>query len=298
MKHEIKEFRAHGKLMLFGEYVVMRNVPALAFPIKLGQTLTVHPSDTYFVQSFEIDECWFSMEFSRNLEIKSTNNLDVAEKLISIFEDLKSFNEKLFELPIKLVIQSNFNRKWGFGSSATLISLLAQWSGMNPFDLNEKHFEGSGYDIACATASSPIIYTKSNRIVQDVSLPKSITDKLLFIYLGKKQNSRNEVNKFNSKVLLDEDVIFFTDLILGVPNITDIVDFEQVINSHEEEMSKLLERPTLKEIEFFDYEYSIKSMGAWGGDFFMATCRNLDEARMYFIEKGKEVCFTWEMLAL
>ena len=34
-------FEAKGKLMLFGEYVVMRGVPSLAFPIKMGQTLEI-----------------------------------------------------------------------------------------------------------------------------------------------------------------------------------------------------------------------------------------------------------------
>ena len=75
-----------------------------------------------------------------------------------------------------------------------------------------------------------------------------------------------------------------------------IAQFEDVVDKHEALLSVILERSTLKALEFGDYSYSVKSLGAWGGDFFMATCRNSVEARMYFIEKGYEVVFTYDML--
>ena len=51
-----------------------------------------------------------------------------------------------------------FPRAWGLGTSSTLISLIAQWAKCDPFELLFEAFGGSGYDIACATANSPISY--------------------------------------------------------------------------------------------------------------------------------------------
>lgn len=294
----IKEnlFKANGKLMLFGEYVVMRGVPALAFPIKMGQTLHIEPSDSYRWESYETDQLWFSLTFDAALNILDTNHIQVAEKLLALLQDIRQQKPELFETPLRFEVRSNFNRNWGFGSSATLISLLAQWSGVDAYRLNDKHFGGSGYDIACAKANSPILYYKDTRQVETVLLPKAITDKLLFVYLGKKQNSQKEVTKFSDLNIEQEVLNELNNLILSASQAQEIDTFEESIDSHEMILSGILKRPTLKSLEFSDYDFSIKSMGAWGGDFFMATCRNIDEARMYFIEKGKEVVFTWGML--
>jgi len=289
-------FKASGKLMLFGEYVVMRGVPALAFPIKLGQQMTVQPAANFRWCSFEADVLWFELDFNSELEILQTNNNAVACQLMSILKDILNEKPDLFLEPLLFEVRSNFNRNWGFGSSATLISLLAQWSGMNAFVLNERHFGGSGYDIACATASSPVLYFRDSRQIQTIHLPNAITEKLLFVYYGKKQISKNEVVKFGSIDVNKDQIAALTELLHAATTARSIESFEDIIEEHEIQISKILNRPTLKSLEFDDYPYSIKSLGAWGGDFFMATCRNIDEARMYFIEREKEVAFTWPML--
>lgn len=289
-------FEAKGKLMLFGEYVVMRGVPALAFPIKMGQTLEISESEHFIWESYEVDKLWFFLKFNAALQIEETNNLAVAEKLMAILGDLKSHNPQLFSKPLHFVMRANFNRNWGFGSSATMISLLAQWSGLDAYSLNDNHFGGSGYDIACATARNPILYSKHTREVKSIEIPRTITNQLLFVYLGKKQNSQQEVTKFSDLIIHEGKLDEIKKLILDAAQTADIEYFEELIDAHEAHLSEILQRPTLKSLEFADYDYSIKSLGAWGGDFFMATCRNIDEARMYFIEKGKEVAFTWDML--
>lgn len=296
MRSDKTFFQANGKLMLFGEYVVLRGVPALAFPIKMGQTLEVQRSGEYIWESFEAENLWFWLKFNSELEIIETNFPDIASRLILILRDIKAAKPELFESPLAFKVKANFNRNWGFGSSATLMSLLAQWSGMNPYDLNDKYFGGSGYDIACATASTPILYYKQPLHVKPVMLPESITNRLLFVYLGKKQNSQREVIKFSELTIPQFKLDALAEIVLSASKAEDIESFENSIEEHERVMSELLNRPALKELDFPDYPYSIKSLGAWGGDFFMATCRNIDESRMYFIEKGKEVVFTWRML--
>ena len=42
----------------------------------------------------------------------------------------------------------------------TLISNLAQWSQTNPYTYSQIALVASGYDIACATSKSPLIYRK------------------------------------------------------------------------------------------------------------------------------------------
>ena len=296
MAFESQHFSAHGKLMLFGEYVVMRGVPALAFPTTLGQTLDVEPAESFSWTSYETGQLWFSMRFDVNLNILETNNDSVAQKLMQILADVKAQKPELFENPLSFETQANFNRAWGFGSSATLISLIAQWSGTDAYTLNDVHFGGSGYDIACATASSPISYNRETKEVRNFKLSKAITDKLLFVYSGKKQNSQQEVTRFGETEIREEVLLKLKNIIEQITETDSIEQFEAYIEQHETILSDILHRPTLKSTDFPDYPFSIKSLGAWGGDFFMATCRNLDDAKIYFIDADRDTIFTFNEL--
>src|SRR5690606_10145128 len=102
----------------------------------------------------------------------------------------------LFQEKLDFKIHSNFPREWGLGSSSSLISILSQWSNVNPYQLLEESFGGSGFDIACATANKPILYEIRDRKVQEIELNEAVTSNLLFVYSGKKQSSKNEINKF------------------------------------------------------------------------------------------------------
>jgi hypothetical protein len=56
-----------------------------------------------------------------------------------------------------------------------------------------------------------------------------------------------------------------------------------LIEQHERAISSLIQQPPLKEELFSDYEGAIKSLGAWGGDFFLATGNT--ESMDYFKSK-------------
>jgi mitochondrial fission protein ELM1 len=69
------------------------------------------------------------------------------------------------------------------------------------------------------------------------------------------------------------------------------------MDEHEALMSRLLQRPSLKEERYKDYWGSLKSLGAWGGDFFMATSeRTPEETRAYFQAKGHSVILSFQDL--
>ena len=53
----------------------------------------------------------------------------------------------------------------------------------------------------------------------------------------------------------------------------------------------------VKEVYFYDFEGSIKSLGAWGGDFVLAAT-SLDKiaAKKYFNKKGFDVFLEYQQL--
>lgn len=298
MKSDFDWYHANGKLMLFGEYVVMRGVPAMAFPTKMGQSLHVSKSNSFLWESFELNNLWFYLKFNAECDVLDTNIPSVADKLMLLFKDIKFTRPDLFEDPLHFEIHSNFNRNWGFGSSATLVSLLSQWSEMNPYTLNDRHFGGSGYDIACATARGPILYDQASRKVENFELAHAISDQLLFIYSGNKQNSQREVTAFKGLYVSNDQLSSLNNLVLNSTQAVSIEQFESIIDTHESVLSDILNRPPLKQLEFADYPHSIKSLGAWGGDFFMATFKDLNTAKSYFKEKQKSIFFSYKDLIL
>ena len=61
----------------------------------------------------------------------------------------------------------------------------------------------------------------------------------------------------------------------------------------ESETSRLLNRPTIKQELFHDFKGSIKSLGAWGGDYILATGDNTEN---YFKQKGFHKIYTYQEL--
>ena len=62
-------FRSNGKLLITGEYAVLKNAKALAVPCKLGQSLTYLPSEIAVLnwESFDSKKnTWFEAEFNVN----------------------------------------------------------------------------------------------------------------------------------------------------------------------------------------------------------------------------------------
>jgi mevalonate kinase len=295
---ETLSFSANGKLLLFGEYVVMRGVPALAFPTRFGQSLSIQSSPSWSWKSFQNDDEWFSLQFDNQLNILHTSNVDLAQKLLTILKDVFSEKPELLHQPLQFEAHIDFDRNWGFGTSATLISLLAQWSGVDPFRLNEKHFGGSSYDIATATAKTPILYHKPSRLVREVELCQDVTKHLLFVYSGSKQNSISEVVRFSDIQIPQYILDTLRDIVENVVSCTAIETFEHYLQQHEDVLSRILSLKTIKSQLFDDYPFAIKSLGAWGGDFFLATTRDVAEAKAYFLKKGYSVCFAYSELTV
>ncbi|HJY23225.1 MAG TPA: GYDIA family GHMP kinase [Hanamia sp.] len=291
-------YYASGKLMLFGEYLVLKGSQCLAAPVKYGQKMEVQsiPGNgikwTSRVQGRE----WFSARFDKSLSTPEVSNTSTADLLFKLLKLIQSEKPEIFHSGLQIEVDADFPLEWGFGSSSTLISLLAQWSKLDPYFLLKKTIGGSGFDLACARETAPILYRMNGNKVAHVELSKSITSKLLFVYSGKKQSSKNEIERFNKLEIQKEDIYKMDQIVSSVTLSDQIDEFEKWVVESENLISGIIHSPVIKENKFKDYPFTLKSLGAWGGDFFMATYRNEKEARNYFSNLGYSIQFNYSQL--
>jgi len=280
--------------MLFGEYLVLKGSDCLAFPLKFGQQLSISDDTILTWESYSIQGRWFNVKMDTNLDIISTNDSKVADILRELLLIIRDEKPEI-NLIHHFKAEANFELNWGLGSSSTLVSLLSQWSGVDAQTLLKGSFGGSGYDVACATAKNPILYA-NGKVKREIHLPTSITENMLFIYLGQKQNSREEIKRFKGAEVTTADINALNAIVETSIQTKDIEVFENQLNASEDLVSRIIGSEKLKDRLFADYDYSIKSLGAWGGDFFLATCRDIEKAKTYFSAKGYETMFTYTEL--
>ena len=299
-------FYSNGKLLLTGEYAILDGAKGLALPTKFGQYLSLsHSESENFIWNSldENDAIWFSSEFSKNrLETIHTSDPEVAHRLSQILVAAKKLNP-LFSPNTDEVnaveTKVTFPRDWGLGTSSTLIANIATWAEINPYELLEATFGGSGYDIACATHKTPITYQRNgfSPNIQEVNFKPNFEDRLFFVYLNEKKNSRDAITSYRklnfNKTELLSTINNITDKILSC---TSLKEFEHLLNQHEKILSKTLQVPTIKSTLFADYPHTIKSLGAWGGDFVLAI--GTEEDMVYFKNKGYHTVLRYQKMIL
>ena len=291
-------YYASGKLMLFGEYLVLKGSQCLATPVKYGQKMEVQ-----FIRGNEIKWIsrvqgreWFSARFDKSLSTSKVSKTSTADLLFKLLKLIESEKPEIFHTGLQIEVDADFPLEWGFGSSSTLISLLAQWSELDPYFLLKKTIGGSGFDLACARETTPILYRMNGNKVEHVELSKAITSKLLFVYSGKKQSSAKEIKRFNKVEIHEKDIFKMDQIVSSVIESKQIDEFEKWVVESENLISGILKSPAIKENKFKNYPFTLKSLGAWGGDFFMATFRDEKEARNYFSNLGYSIQFNYSQL--
>lgn len=291
-------YSASGKLLLFGEYLVLKGSLSFSIPLSVGQNLHILPYSGKGIlwQCFEFEKCWLEIYFSEKLEIIYTTDIKKALPVQKLLLFIRERKHNLGSSGLCFKFDLNFNRYYGFGTSATLISLLSQWSGLNPYLLSAQSLDGSGYDIATATAKQPILYSMAQKVTGSCSLPESVTQQLLFVYRGKKQISASEVASFKNKQIRSDQIEQMNALIASASRCTHISAWEKLMQESEQLIAPILGVPAVKEQQFADYPYAIKSLGAWGGDFIMVAFRDLSEAKNYFMQKQIQSLYTYREL--
>jgi len=182
-------------------------------------------------------------------------------------------------------------------SDTALIAALARWAGVDPYPVLFGTLGGSGYDIACAYAEGPVTYRLEDQtpVVQKVTFHPSFAQNLFFVYLGKKQDSREGIRRYRARApehaALTEEI---SELTLRFLAAADLQDFESAIREHESIIGRALDLPRAKSLYFNDFWGEIKSLGAWGGDFILAaSARPEAETRAYFSRRGFDTFLSW-----
>ena len=297
-------FYASGKLLLFGEYLVLRGSRSIAMPLRFGQSLNITPHDSANIlwECYEKEKCWLRIEFSPGLEILQSPDEQKAIVVKRLLQWIRQEKPSLKIEGLHFRFDIDFDRNYGLGTSSTFLSLLSQWSGANPYLLQEHSFPGSGFDIAAATATGPFVYqlqtpnNTSGISITPFQLHENISSRLLFVFTGKKQNSLREVSTFSALNISPAQTGTMNTIVEEVLRCTGIEAFERLMLQSESLLREILKRATVKEKRFADYPFAIKSLGAWGGDFIMAAFRDETLARTYFHEKGMYPIFNYRQL--
>ena len=303
------EFYSSGKLLLTGEYLVLKGAEAIGLKTKFGQSLKIKKVSAEFFSWTAYDqhkEVWLNLQFK--LENGHFQVLDdypshgVSKDKIQLLFKLLSFIYKkkpsLFEEYLSFSTRLDFERSWGLGTSSTLVANLAKWSGLDAHKLLKASFGGSGYDIAIALENAHVLYSKERKMTttKAIEFSPSFHEHIFFVYLNEKRNSREAIASFHEHFETEEPLNLLKDInainnqILSAKTLK---EFEEALFEHESILSIILNETPVKERLFPDYTGGIcKSLGAWGGDFILVTGGK--ENWPYFHDKGFDTVLAYE----
>jgi mevalonate kinase len=302
-----KTFYSNGKLLITGEYLVLDGAKAFALPTKFGQNMTIEESEGQIIhwKSYDSDgSVWFeeNIPFSSIIRAERFDDAkSIKNTLIEILHEAYRMNPDLITKTTGYTITTEltFPKFWGLGTSSTLINNIAQWLQIDAFELLKTSFGGSGYDIACAQNNGAILYQLVNEkpVIECVNFNPGFKDNIFFAYLNKKQNSKSAIAAYyGKKGNIDKSIAKINAITKTVIHAKTAKEFALALQSHEIEMSNILELATVKEALFPDFDGVIKSLGAWGGDFVMVVSK--DNPSEYFKSKGFEVVIPYEEMIL
>lgn len=298
-----RSFHARGKLLLTSEYVVLDGIPAVAVPTYKGQQLEVNEAVDRSVLAWTArahdGSIWLEGSLERTPEGWKTyadqespaSGLEAVSALLTAAEHLRGTPlpggsaETFLEFP----------NDYGWGSSSTLISLVAQWAEVDALALHFATQNGSGYDAVCALASGPIRYTRTGPASAQwvpVSLAHWPHNTLYLVHLGEKQRSAQDVVRYRNigpNPLLLKAVGEAAELLFKASS---PLEWSAAARKHEEAMGMVLGRTPVAETRFENYPHAVKSLGAWGGDFVLAQVREASDF-IWFKEHGFSTVLPW-----
>lgn len=263
----MSQFRSSGKLLLSGEYWVLHGAEALAIATEKGQTLHYEEADCelHWVAKDSDDRVW--MDCAANQDPYLARILSAVLKLNGNLPHRGRVSTRL-----------EFNRNWGWGSSSSLIDLIAQWTDLDPMELHFETSEGSGFDVACARAGGAIAYQKTgprSAVWNNVASAHWPHEHFGLVYLGGKQDSQREIAKKRREPLATElDAI--SELSRHLASSSNSEAWMQGIDELEDRTAAWLGMERVQK-RFPGVRATIKSLGAWGGDFALAVAQDPED---------------------
>ncbi len=304
----IEAFHSNGKLLISGEYLVLDGALAMAVPTKFGQRLDVSLHDSFSGIRWEahvLNKGWLHVSFgSRLFNIIHTNDQKLALHLKKILKKAFELGNITVDNQKGILIRTNldFDKNWGLGSSSTLLSNIGYWLDVDPYSLSKETSNGSGFDVAAARSNSPFFYQliDGKPEISSIDFQPQFKDQLYFVHLNSKKNSEESVKSYKTKVKANQqDVGEVSSLSRIIAGAMDLVDFDKALLEHENILSKVLGIDRIKKQFFSDFPGEIKSLGAWGGDFVMATYSGAESnLREYFKSKGKNTVLRFDDMVL
>ena len=298
------KFYSNGKLLITGEYFVLNGALSLALPTVYGQYLEINDNDSNIINwtSYNNDkEIWFKCEMDKdNLDILDSSSKEISKIIKELISYIREKETNFLKSNGSTInTQLTFDKNWGLGSSSTLINNISKLSGVDTYELNNKFFNGSGYDIACAESNSSLLYRlyDDKKEIKKIHFNPSFKDKLYFVYLNKKQNSLDEIIDFKEKVNSKIGISEISEITKRIIICKDQSEFNKLIREHENIISKIISKEKIKDKLFNDFNGEIKSLGAWGGDFILASS-NESETKKYFKNKGFNFIFEFDEVIL
>lgn len=294
-------YRSNGKILLTGEYLILDGASGLALPTKPGQQLIVKPGNNLQWESLGLNnEVWFSAELDpETLDILASSDRTTAQSLKELLEAAAKCGanpERFNDTKVSTILE--FERDWGLGSSSTLINNVCAWLMVDPLKVHFHVSNGSGYDIVAGNADGAVIY-QLNPDPEWFEVPFAPTFKsnIWFIHLGRKAKSDLAVGRYRDKSKPTSDQIqHISEITISILKCNNLGDFNKLIVEHESILSEVLKSPTIKQQLFSDFQGEIKSLGAWGGDFVLATGTEAD--MQYFADKGYNTILSYDALIL
>ena len=296
-------YTARGKLLLTAEYLVLDGATALAVPTRPGQQLTAladqEQPNILWTALDEEQNAWFeaTLEAGTYRPLESSD-FRLAQRLEKLLQRCRHYNFDFLptDTGYRVTTELDFPRDWGLGTSSTLVHCLARWAEIDPFKLQFDVFGGSGYDVACASATTPLLYQLRRKTPNFVALPwqPEFHRQLYFVYQERKQNSREAIQRYRELELGTRYVAEVNELTNYFLRARTLTEFQQAMQEHENLIGKILQLDPVQWRFFSDFPGQLKSLGAWGGDFLLvADERPEPVVREYFRSRGYSIFLKW-----
>jgi mevalonate kinase len=296
---------ANGKLLLTGEYLVLAGARALALPVRFGQKMSVTETTSDFIEWIASDTrgTWLQARFSTvnaGLCELSCGKPFFAQQLLQAAASLNpSFLKDIQGL--RLHFELNYPREWGLGSSSSLIWLISSLAGLDVYQLYPLISKGSGYDVACASRDKPFFYTRGTPepTVECTTIGAALSDHAVFAYLGIKQDTQTEVDRFlSSKSSYVSHISIINTLGEAIHKESDGQQLCRLIQEHEAVLAGLLNKEPVSS-RFPGFPGAVKSLGAWGGDFALFTSpHGTGEIKKLLTGYGLKHIFTYDEIII
>ncbi len=300
MHSQALDLFSNGKVLISGEFLILKGAKGLSLPVKFGQHMKVVPVKNERLEWISLlndGSEWLNLVLTKDLKrIISVKPENAGNEIRQILKIVKQLNPVLFGRGYRIITKFDFDKGWGLGTSASLISNLSKWAQINPFVLLDKTFNGSGYDVVTSLSGKPLVFQRTGigRTWQFVKFNPPFKNQMYFIYLNKKQPTVQVVKKFQKVQPPQSIVKRITQITEDMLEAKDASHFSELMEEHEVLTGKVLRKKPVKQRLFADYDGAVKSLGAWGGDMILAVGGK--KTPDYFKEKGYQVVFGFDEL--